>query len=129
MGPRELYYECPEGYIWRPRRRGIFGVTKGYISGSQKGIFGFQEMFFFRRARLGNTCSYIWCTTSSVEPNLNFTRCDEQILFFVQSGNSSMWCLVQRPSNASNRHDEFDVCKWCILRSRHGKFKGYICKR
>ena len=46
MGPRELYYECPEGYIWRPRRRGIFGVTKGYISGSQKGIFGFQEMFF-----------------------------------------------------------------------------------
>ena len=76
-------------------QRGIFGGPDGGVYlGSQRGIFrvpkrvylGSKKCFFFRRARLGNTCSYIWCTTSSVEPNLNFTRCDEQILFLSKVG-------------------------------------------
>ena len=101
-----MYLVCPLCAYDHPRaskqrgilldaQRGIFGGPDGgvylgpqrvYISGSQKRLFWFQQMFFFRRARLGNTCSYIWCTTSSVEPNLNFTRCDEQILFLSKVG-------------------------------------------
>ena len=74
-GPlRGVYYGPLEGYIWSAKQ--VYGFPKGYIWGSKKCIFFVLEGYVWK------THPYIWCTTSSVYPKLNFIRWDYQIILF-----------------------------------------------